>query len=283
MALTPVVIAINSSGIATAKKLASGIGAKVHGREGRVLDADCFFENTLDHARDLFAAGTPIIGVCASGILIRAVAPLLNNKFVEPPVISISDDGAVVVPLLGGHRGANRLARDISKALSSVAAVTTAGDVSLGVSLDEPPLGWTLENPQHVKTAMSKLLSGCGALVLGDESAKWLNGLPQGNGLKITCSIFAQDDLGPTHLQFSPQRVTIGVGCSRGCPSNELAELVRSVLNDAGVCDASVHSVNTIDLKADEPAIIDLAKDLNAPLRLFMAHELERELSLIHI
>ena len=54
MALTPVVIAINSSGIATAKKLASGIGAKVHGREGRVLDADCFFENTLDHARDLF-------------------------------------------------------------------------------------------------------------------------------------------------------------------------------------------------------------------------------------
>ena len=277
MALTPVVIAINSSGIATAKKLASVIGAKVHGREGRVLDADSFFENTLDHARDLFAAGTPIIGVCASGILIRAVAPLLNNKFVEPPVISISDDGAVVVPLLGGHRGANRLARDIAKALSSVAAVTTAGDVSLGVSLDEPPLGWTLENPQHVKTAMSKLLSGCGALVLGDESAKWLNGLPQGNGLKITCSIFAQDDLGPTHLQFSPQRVTIGVGCSRGCSSNELAELVRSVLNDAGVCDASVHSVNTIDLKADEPAIIDLAKDLNAPLRLFMAHELERE------
>lgn len=94
MALTPVVIAINSSGIATAKKLASVIGVKVHGREGRVLDADCFFENTLDHARDLFAAGTPIIGVCASGILIRAVAPLLNNKFVEPPVISISDDGA---------------------------------------------------------------------------------------------------------------------------------------------------------------------------------------------
>ena len=61
MALTPVVIAINSSGIATAKKLASVIGAKVHGREGRVLDADSFFKNTLDHARDLFAAGTTTV------------------------------------------------------------------------------------------------------------------------------------------------------------------------------------------------------------------------------
>ena len=32
----------------------------------------------------------------------------------EPPVISVSDDGAVVVPLLGGHRGANRLARQVA-------------------------------------------------------------------------------------------------------------------------------------------------------------------------
>src|SRR5438874_1181322 len=59
----------------------------------------------------LFASGRPIVGVCASGILIRCLAPLLAAKQVEPPVVALAEDGSVVVPLLGGHHGANRLAR----------------------------------------------------------------------------------------------------------------------------------------------------------------------------
>jgi cobalt-precorrin 5A hydrolase/precorrin-3B C17-methyltransferase len=144
MALTPVVLALNASGLAVAQSIAQALDAPLHGRRGRVGQADAFFDNALDHARDLFAAGIPIVGVCASGILIRAVAPQLSDKTQEPPVVSVADDGSVVVPLLGGHRGANRLARKIAEALDSTAAVTTAGDVSLGVSLDEPPEGWAL-------------------------------------------------------------------------------------------------------------------------------------------
>ena len=151
MALTPVVLALNASGLAVAQTIARALDAPLHGRTGRVLQADVFFDNALDHARDLFAAGVPIVGVCASGILIRAVAPLLSDKTQEPPVVSVADDGSVVVPLLGGHRGANRLARNIAEALGGTAAVTTAGDVSLGVSLDEPPEGWALANPQDAK------------------------------------------------------------------------------------------------------------------------------------
>ena len=105
MAVVPVVLALSRSGEPVAHKIAALLGAKVHGREGRVDTADAFFANALDHARDLFAAGVPIVGVCASGILIRAVAPLLMDKTTEPPVVSVSDDGAVVVPLLGGHDG----------------------------------------------------------------------------------------------------------------------------------------------------------------------------------
>ena len=57
----------------------------------------------------------------------------------------------MVVPLLGGHRGANRLARQIAEALEGKAAVTTAGDVALGVALDEPPAGWRLVNSEAAK------------------------------------------------------------------------------------------------------------------------------------
>ncbi|MEM6895865.1 MAG: precorrin-3B C(17)-methyltransferase, partial [Pseudomonadota bacterium] len=183
MALTPVVLALSKAGEPVAHRVAAALALQVHGRAGRVSQADVFFDNALDHARDLFAAGIPVIGVCASGILIRAVAPLLGEKTAEPPVLSVSDDGAIVVPLLGGHRGANRLAKKISEALGAVAAVTTAGDVVLGVALDAPPPGWRLANPQDAKSAMAALLSGAGARVEGD-AAPWLAELPAGDGVR---------------------------------------------------------------------------------------------------
>nr|MDA3859513.1 precorrin-3B C(17)-methyltransferase [Roseovarius sp.] len=70
MAVKPVVLALSQSGEGTAHRVAKMIGAQVHGRDGRVTRADAFFANALDHARDLFAAGVPVVGVCASGILI---------------------------------------------------------------------------------------------------------------------------------------------------------------------------------------------------------------------
>lgn len=259
--------------------MAGLLGASLHGRQGRVEQADVWFANGLDHARDLFAAGVPIIGVCASGILIRAVAPLLADKRNEPPVVSISDDGAVVVPLLGGHRGANRLAAQIADGLGAIAAVTTAGEVALGVALDAPPPGWRLANPGDAKEAMARMLSGAGSEISGSMaiSAEWLHGLSAGDGVRITCDMQVPTDPGPDHLAFVPQMAALGVGCARDCPPDELADLVRQVLNDAGMSPEAVHSVNTIALKADEAAILDLARALDVPLRLFEAAALEAE------
>lgn len=271
MAVTPVILCLNAAGEAVAHRLAAHLGAPVHGREGRVRKADVFFPNALDHVRDLFLAGRPVIGVCASGILIRAVAPVLSDKTSEPPVLSVSDDGKVVVPLLGGHRGANRLAADIANELDAVAAVTTAGDVALGVALDEPPAGYKLANPQAAKDVMARLLSGAGARV--DGAAPWLAGLPSGNDVTISCGSEPSD----ADLAFHPQQITLGVGCSRNCEPAELATLVETTLNEANLAAGAIHSVSTIDLKADEPAILELAKRLGVPLRLFSSEALEAE------
>jgi cobalt-precorrin 5A hydrolase / precorrin-3B C17-methyltransferase len=278
MAVTPVVLALSASGEAVAGRIAAALGAQVHGRAGRVKRADVFFPDALAHTRGLFAAGIPIVGVCASGILIRAVAPLLADKRTEPPVIAVSDDGQVVVPLLGGHRGANRLARLVAGALGGVAAVTTAGDVALGVALDEPPAGWRLANPDDAKAAMAALLSGGGASFVGDDAAKadWLAGLPQGDALRVHCTM-APVATCPTDLHFAPLRATLGVGCARGCAPAELAELVAAAMAEARLAGVAVHSVSTLDLKADEPAVIALARDLGVPMRVFTAAELEAE------
>ncbi len=43
-------------------------------------------------------------------------ASILVDKKTEPPVIAVAADGSVVVPLLGGHNGANRMAGAIAEA-----------------------------------------------------------------------------------------------------------------------------------------------------------------------
>lgn len=279
MALNPVVLALSRSGEDVAHLVAEALGAQVHGREGRVERADAFFANALDHARDLFAAGRPIVGVCASGILIRGVAPLLSDKLTEPPVVSVSDDGSVVVPLLGGHRGANRLAKEIAEHLGGAAAVTTAGDVSLGIALDEPPAGWSVGTPELAKQTMAELLAGNAALLTGAEAegANWLQALPKAEGqtgVEIAATMAPAVE---GVMTFHPQRATLGVGCSRNCPPDELAELVKRMMAEAGLDPKALHSINTVDLKADEPAILELAERLGVPLRFFTAAELEQK------
>ena len=279
MALNPIILYMNRAGFTTAEKISKEFSLKLHGRKDRVDVADVLFDNALDHIRELFSSGTPVIGVCASGILIRAVAPLLRDKSIEPPLIAVSDDSSVVVPLLGGHRGANRLAVRIASFLEAKAAVTTAGEVALGIALDEPPEGWCLDPESDAKAVMAKLLSGGGVQKTGAEvkNAHWLSVLPSGTDVKILCTTEINKDNLNSDVIFYPKMFSLGVGCSRDCPPQELKRLVNDALLEANVNYHAVHSINTLDLKADEPAILDLANDLGIPLRLFTSGELEQE------
>ncbi len=273
MALKPVVVCLSRSGEVTAHRVAAVLNASVHGRAGRVDKADAFFPDALDHIRTLFSSGTPVIGVCAAGILIRAVAPVLADKRSEPPVVSVADDGSVVVPLLGGHRGANRLAHKIAAALGARAAVTTAGDVALGVALDEPPAGYRLANPEDAKGVMAALLGGAGVTIEGEN----IFDIEDTGGAVTLCVSEKPAIAGDERLIYHPQRYTLGLGCARNADPDELWALVEKSLADASIAPGAIASVNSIDLKGDEPAMNEVARRLGAPFRLFTAAELEAE------
>ncbi|CAN0592429.1 unnamed protein product, partial [Laminaria digitata] len=191
---------------------------EIHGLARRVAAAQVHFDDTGDHLRALFAAGTPVIGVCAAGILIRLLAKSLTDKTAEPPVIAVAEDGSAVVPLLGGHHGANDLARQIGAALGVATAVTTAGDVRFGVALDNPPAGWTLANPDDVKPFAADLLAGA---TVGAHAAlpPFLadGDIPRDLGGTLRISATPHRVAGDArHLVYHPKSVAVGVGCERG-------------------------------------------------------------------
>ncbi|MCY4207022.1 MAG: precorrin-3B C(17)-methyltransferase [Roseovarius sp.] len=269
----PVVVALTRSGEETGRKVADLLGSRLHGRRGRVGSAEVHFSSAVEHVRDLFAAGVPVIGVFASGILIRSVAPLLKEKSADPPVISISEDGSVVVPLLGGHKGANRLAEKIAGHLDSIAAITTAGELSLGVALDEPPPGYRLSNPADVLEASASLLSGAGVSVVGENI---FNLEHAGGDVEIVVSERPVESSG-SRLVYHPVNFVVGVGCSRNADARELWDLVSDALERHGIAGGAVACVATIDIKADEPAVNEVARRLSVPLRVFSAKELEAQ------
>jgi cobalt-precorrin 5A hydrolase/precorrin-3B C17-methyltransferase len=232
------------------------------------------------HVASLFAAGRPIVGFCAAGILVRAVAPLLNDKTREPPLVAVSADGMHVVPLLGGHRGANALAREIAAKLGGTAAVTTAGDSALGLSLDEPPPGWRIANPAAIKVVAAALIAGEGVRVDGD--APWLAGLKRDAGASLSIRITHESDDGQARrLVYHPPVLALGIGAERGVAREEVAELAAAALREAGLSPQSVACVVSLDLKSDEAAILDLAETLGVPARFFDAATLAAQESRI--
>ena len=274
-----VIVALTEDGATLARRLQAALpGSRVHGLKSRVTGADETFERAADHLRMLFLSGRPIVGVCAAGILIRALAPLLADKAAEPAVVAVSEDGAHAVPLLGGHAGANRIAEAVAEATGGRAAVTTTGDVRFGIALDDPPPGWRVADRAKAKAVAAGLLAGEPvALIVESGDAAWLRPAPfvpnAPLALRVTHRI---GDFGNDFV-LRPPVLALGVGCERNAAPEELIDLARRTLADEGLSEQAVACVVSLDLKADEAAVHALADALNVPARFFSAAELEKE------
>lgn len=272
------IVALSTRGGAVARRIQQILGAgEVLGLASRVADADRTFASVADTLAECFTAGRPIIGVCASGILIRALGPALGSKQDDPPVLAIAEDGSVVVPLLGGHHQGNRWAVTLAAALGATAALTTASDVSLGVALDEPPAGWRLRSGDY-KSIAARLLAGEAARITVESGPQpdWLNALPQAADAAIHILVSDRADA-TADLVYAPQNVALGIGCERLAEASEVWSLVEQSLAEANVAAEAIACVGSIALKAAEPAIHAVAQRLGVPARFFDAARLEAE------
>ena len=281
----PALIALTEGGVELAVRIKAALpGATIHGYAERTDDGDVPFTELAPHLQALFAERVPIVGICAAGILIRALAGVISDKRQEARVLAVAEDASAVVPLLGGHRGANSLAREIAGALGISPAITTAGDVRLGLALDDPPKGWRPANPEAAKAVTAALLGGEPVrLEIEAGDGAWL----LQSGARFTevadhAIVLTERDLGEAEadgktLVLNPATLALGVGCVRGAEPGELIALARETLASADLAPGAVACVVSIDLKADEAAVHAVAEDLGVPARFFDAKRLERE------
>src|SRR5215475_11872586 len=244
----------------------------LYGLANRTADVDIHFTNFSDTLRTLFSNNTPIIGICAAGILIRVLAPLLTDKWREPPVLVVAEDGSAVVPLLGGLHGVNDLARQVAAVLQVAPAITTTGDIRFHTALLAPPAGYHLANPDHAKTFIADVLAGVSVKLVGE--ARWLqeSQLPITPDGPLTIQI-TERAVTPTPdcLVYHPMTVAIGMCRKPGREGNREAAIdeVLHMLTQANLASASIAGIFALDSAAGDPTLSAIAQTLSVPTRFF--------------
>ncbi len=274
MAMTALVV-LSVSGYPLARRLANELGVPLH---GRMTGVDLMVADIPDHLRRLFGARTRLVFVGALGVLVRVLAPSMTGKTSDPPVVVVAEDGSSVIPVLGGHHGANDLARQIGGKLGVVPAITTASDLRFGMALDEPRAGWHMAPGTDYRSFMTRLLAG--AAVRLDGVVPWLTeaGLPLAADAELTIrAIDQQVESDISQLVFHPETLALGLGCVRNAPPEAVVAHAHQTLSDAGLARESVAVVVSVDVKMDEPAIHAVGEDLGRPVRFFGSARLEAE------
>ncbi|MBK3508106.1 MULTISPECIES: precorrin-3B C(17)-methyltransferase [Pseudomonas] len=261
--MRPAIVILGQGSLATARKIAQVYpGALIHGLAGRVEGADQTYSEFGATLRQLYQQGTPLIALCAAGIVIRTLAPLLLEKGEEPAVLAVAEDGSAVVPLLGGLGGVNVMARDIGAALGVSAAITTSGELRFGTCLLNPPAGYQLADLELGKRFVSDLLAGESVRIEG--AAPWLAqaNLPQDQQARLAIHVGSAERVpAANELLIYPQNV-----CVTCKPGTHLAERVRAALHDAGIAVQSLACVLASDTQMAEPSLHEAALALSVPL-----------------
>lgn len=205
------------------------------------------------------------ICIMATGIVVRAIAPLLRDKLIDPCVIVLDEKGHHAISLLSGHvGGGNGLARKLAALLGGTAVITTASDTLELVALDL----WAKKQDLHIPnremlTTLSSLLVNQGQLSLyaDVEVAELPASLHQVDSPE-------QADFVVSHLTgaahgcptFFPRNLVVGIGCNRGTPVDEFEEALNDLFSEMQISRQSIRNLASIDKKNDETGLLQLAE-----------------------
>ena len=261
----PAIVILGSGSLATARKIQQVYpGALIHGLAGRVEEVDRVYQEFGATLRELYQQDTPIIALCAAGIVIRTLAPLLLEKGAEPPVLAVAEDGSAVVPLLGGLGGVNVMAREIGVALNVAAAITTSGELRFGTCLLNPPDGYTLGDLELGKRFVSDLLAGEAVRIEG--AAPWLASAELREHQQARLAIHvghAERPASVDELLIYPRNVLVAVTPG----SSDLVGDIRSALHQANIASLSLACLLADERDMAEASLHDAALQLAVPLR----------------
>lgn len=215
--------------------------------------------------------GKIIICIMALPIVVRILAKKNLSKNSDPIVICIDETGNFIIPVLGGHKGANTICKELAARGKGTAVVTTASDNSNLAAIDAVTGFYTTGNSAAV---IESMLDGFRPLVQKDIDWPAPIQIPNGNGpakVLVSDSLF-EEKPGDLSVQLIPPSLVVGLGCSSDAKPEDVSTLIDDAFKTLGLDKRAIAAISTIDGRANHPAILSQ----NLPIESFNAEELAK-------
>ncbi len=192
-----------------AERIAAFLGAEAEEYTGEV-----FSRAVKDRQR--------IVAIMSIGIVVRKIAPLLTGKWTDPAIVVVSPDMRYAIPLIGGHHGANRLAKEL-EGLGLIPVITTATE-SLG------------------RDSVEMIAERSGSDILNRESTRIVNSAMLGADVPVhavqgPALVIAGPDVS---ILVKKGEYSVGIGCRKGVAAEEVSGAIDRALEEAGIAGEDV-------------------------------------------
>lgn len=207
-----------------------------------------------DAFKRAFEEYNSIIAIMAAGIAVRKIAPLVQDKWKDPPVVVVDSNLNFAIPILGGHHGGNELAKKLA-GLGLTPVITTATEL----------VG---------KNSVEKLAENLNCRIVNKNSTKKVNlallekevEVLHLKGPKI---VVVDDDV----AVLKRDKLVVGIGANRGVAKDEVLQAVTSALSEIGESIKDVKCFASAKIKENEQGIIDAASQLGKET-VFVTHDI---------
>lgn len=239
-----------------------------------VTGIDIFHKNVKKTLQSVFSKYDCIIGIMASGIMVRNICGLLESKLEDPAVLVMDDAGKHVISLLSGHfGGANEITKKIAEITGANPVITTATDVHGKLGIDSLAKKYYLDikNPEGIKSINSALVRDefpelfvplIFSFILDDPQVKSSYNLVESgeNNLKV---LFED-----TEIILKPKKFVVGVGARRDISKQNVEGAITSAMSTLKLPVARIDVISTGEMKRNEEGIIEMVSEFNIPLEI---------------
>lgn len=248
-------------------------------------------ERSLEEwTKECFQKRLPILFIGACGIAVRTIAPFVEDKRYDSPVLVMDDRGRYVIPILSGHLGgANELAKMLEMRCGCIAVITTATDIHEQFSIDlfAKDNGLLIIEKEGIVKVSSKLLKGENVTIAIDPNILHEGELPRqlklvefhleenqsADIMIVTAEIYQNHNaLHGKDITLVTKDYVLGVGCKKGKTFEELLDFIKSVCPIDWEC--RLNKITSIDLKRDEIGLIELAQYEKVPFVTYSSSDL---------
>ena len=294
------VISVTNSGALLGNRLADQLSDRgnqvdIFAKQGRSPLRATTYELLSTLIADIFPRYEGLIFLMATGIVVRVIAPYIQDKRIDPAIVVMDEQGQYAISLLSGHiGGANELAELIGQTIGAKPVITTATDVGKKPAVDmlAVKLGRSIQPFAELKHMNGRIVNGDQVMFFIDKTLPnqefytrvaeklgiLLEDLDQLGVAKYDGAVLITEQVlscNKPHLYLRPMALAVGIGCRRGTTSTAILAAVTDACQTIGYTINSIVVIGSTVVKQDEVGLLAVIRQLGVPSKFFINEELQ--------